>query len=230
MKFESPLIAGKLVRRWNRFLSEVELENGEVVRAHCPNSGRMTTCNIPGAPVLIRFVDDPKRKLKYTWEHIHTGTHWVCINTNRANQVVKESLTQKLIPEFAHYAKVRPEFKVGKSRIDFLLENEDEKCFIEVKSVSYIEGEKCCFPDAVTSRGLKHLHELIELKQEGHRAAMLFLTMSDQPKSFSPADHVDPEYCKALRDAKKAGVEILVYTCKSSEEEMILGEPIKVTL
>ena len=226
MKFESKLIEGKLVRRWNRFLSEVELYNGEIIRAHCPNSGRMTTCNMPGAPVLVRFVDDPKRKLKYTWEMIHTGKHWVCINTGRANQVTKEALKQKLIPEFAEFANVRPEFKIGKSRIDFLLENDNEKCFIEVKSVSYIEQDECCFPDAVTTRGLKHLNELIELKEQGHRAAMLYLVMSDEPKSFSPADHVDPDYGQALREAHKKGVEIYVYTCKTTAEEMLINRQI----
>jgi sugar fermentation stimulation protein A len=226
MKFESPLIEGKLVRRWNRFLSEIELENGEIVRAHCANSGRMTTCNTSGAPVLIRFVDDPKRKLKYTWEYIHTGKHWVCINTSRANQVVKEALLSQSIPEFSEFSQVRPEFKVGNSRIDFLLENESEKCFIEVKSVSYIEGDKCCFPDAVTARGLKHLNELMELKEQGHRTAMLYLVMSDEPNSFSSADHVDPAYGKALRQAHDSGVEILIYTCKTSSEQMILHRSI----
>ena len=101
---------------------------------------------------------------------INTGHNWVCINTGRANQVAKEALEQKLIPHFANFTNVRPEFKVGNSRIDFLLENQDDKCFIEVKSVSYIEGDKCCFPDAVTSRGLKHLNELVDLKKQGHRA------------------------------------------------------------
>jgi len=230
MKFESSLIRGKLIRRWNRFLSEVELENGEIVKAHCPNSGRMTTCNIPGAPVLIRFVDDPKRKLKYTWELINTGSHWVCINTGRANQVAKEALEQKNIPEFAEFSNVRPEFKIGKSRIDFLLENEVNKCFIEVKSVSYIEKQKCCFPDAITSRGLKHLNELIELKQQGHRAAMLYLVMSDEPKSFKPADHVDPDYGQALRVAHQTGVEIYVYTCLTTEQGMTLARPIPFNL
>ncbi|MDD7986649.1 DNA/RNA nuclease SfsA [Lentisphaera marina] len=230
MNFESPLIAGKLIRRWNRFLSEIELENGDIVRAHCANSGRMTTCCTPGSDVLIRFVDDPKRKLKYTWEYIHTGSHWVCINTSRANQVVKEALINQSIAEFSDFPKVRPEFKIGQSRIDFLVENKDQKCFIEVKSVSYIEGEKCCFPDAVTTRGLKHLNELMEIKKQGDRAAMLYLVMSDEPQSFSPADHVDPEYGKALRKAQKAGVEIYVYTCITSELAIKLGKSIPYSL
>ncbi|WDE97584.1 DNA/RNA nuclease SfsA [Lentisphaera profundi] len=230
MTFESDLIPGKLIKRWKRFLSEIELETGEIVRAHCPNSGRMTQCMETGAPVLIRFVDDPKRKLKYTWELVHTGSHWVCINTMRANQVIKEALINKALPEFAKYAKIQPEYKVGKSRIDFFLENDDEKCFIEVKSVSYIEGDQCCFPDAPTSRGLKHLHELMELKKEGHRAVMLFLTMSDQPKYFKPATHVDPAYAQALKDAALAGVEILVYTCHSSAESMTLASKIPYSL
>ena len=230
MTFEKPLIEARLIKRYKRFLSDIELPSGEIITAHCPNSGRMTNCNLESSPVLIRHVDDAKRKLKYTWELIFAQDRWICINTGRANQVVGEALRAGLIPELSHFDQVQAEFKYGNSRIDFMLANESEKCLVEVKSVSLINGTQASFPDAPTARGLKHLNELAQAKSEGWKTYMLYLIMCDGVEHFSPASDIDPAYAKRLKEVKQAGVQVLVYDTKTNAQGMTFGKPIKYSL
>lgn len=230
MIFETPLISGTLIKRYKRFLADIQLDSGEIITAHCPNSGRMTNCGEEGSPVLIRHVDDPKRKLKYTWELVQAQGRWVCINTVRANQVAGEALRAGLISDLAHFTEVQAEFKHGASRIDFRLANETEKCLVEVKSVSLINGTKASFPDAPTARGLKHLNELAQAKEDGWRTVMLYIIMCDGVTHFSPAKEVDPAYAKRLAEVHDLGVEILVYDTKLNEISIEINEPVSWSL
>ena len=212
MNFSDKLIPGKLIKRYKRFLADVELKDGTIVTAHCPNSGRMTLCQGEGWDVLLSPANNPKRKLQYTWELVHNGVCWICVNTQRANEVAFEAVSQGQIPELCGYENIDREKKYGKnSRIDILLSNDKELCYVEVKSVTLTDEGKYTFPDAPTERGRKHLDELVDMKKEGHRAVMLFIVMRSDAKGFEPAAHIDPKYATKLKEAKKAGVEVLVY-------------------
>ena len=212
MQFEQKLISGKLIKRYKRFLADVKLDDGTVVTAHCPNSGRMTQCQGENWPVLLSPANNPKRKLKYTWELVHNGQCWICVNTQRANEVAFEAVSKNKISELVEYEKIEREKKYGKnSRIDILLSNPGELCYVEVKSVTLTHNGKFSFPDAPTERGRKHLDELMLMKKEGHRAVMLFIIMRSDAEGFEAATHIDPKYAEKLDEAKKAGVEILFY-------------------
>ena len=233
MKFEKPLRAGRLLKRYKRFMADVELEDGEVVTAHCPNSGSMATCKDPGQPVRLLHVDSPKRKLKYTWELYHSGDGWVGINTQRPNALVAEAIEAGEIPELTGYGRVRREVKYGQnSRVDILLEDEGRpRCFVEVKNCTLLAPDgRVRFPDAVTERGRKHLDELIQTVKDGDRAVMFFLVNREDGAGFGPADHIDPAYGRRLREAAEAGVEILVYRSRLSETAMELGAAVPLHL
>lgn len=230
MKLPTPLIAGTLVRRYKRFFADVELPDGTLVTAHTPNTGSMQQCAIAGHAVLISKADDPKRKLKYTLELIRVGDYWVDTHTQRTNRLVEEALGNGWIEGLAGYA-VTPEFKIGDSRIDFLLENDAEKVLIEVKNVTLIRGEStACFPDAVTLRGQKHLRELLQAKQQGYRAVIFFLVQRGEATEFSPADEIDPEYGRLLREVVAGGVEALAYKTEVKPEENRVVQQIPVVL
>ena len=207
------LIPGKLVRRYKRFLADIDLDSGGRVTAHCANSGRMTACCEPGRPVYLSYHDNPKRKLKYTWELIHMPTSLVGVNTMVPNRLVYQSVTEGMIAELAGYDSAVREVKVGDhSRIDLLLSNGDhDRCYVEVKNCTLVEDRIGCFPDAVTSRGLKHLVVLQEQVAAGNRCAMFYLIQRMDAVVFRPADHIDPAYGRQLRRAVKNGVEIMVY-------------------
>lgn len=234
MKFETPLIPGKLIKRYKRFLTDVELDNGEVVVAHCANSGSMLSVNEPGAKVWLSPANDPKRKLKYTWELIQIGDAMVGINTQHPNKIVAEAIQAGEIAELADYAKLRREVKYGKnSRIDILLEDEAKPpCYVEVKNTTMrrdlSDGAPAEFPDAVTARGAKHLDELADMVREGHRAVMFYLVQRDDADSFVVADDIDPTYAERLDAAIKAGVEVVAYGCKVGPEEIVIDRPIMV--
>jgi sugar fermentation stimulation protein A len=227
VKFEQPLRAGRLIKRYKRFMADVELDDGEVITAHCPNSGSMATCKDPGQPVRLLYVDSPKRKLKYSWELYHSGQGWVGINTQRPNALVAEAIEAGEVPELRGYGGLRREVKYGQnSRVDILLEGEGQRpCFVEVKNCTLLAPDgRIRFPDAVTERGRKHLDELIQTVQEGNRAVMFFLVNREDGDGFGPADHIDPAYGRRLREAAEAGVELLAYRTRISEEAMSLGE------
>ncbi|MBD1399739.1 DNA/RNA nuclease SfsA [Pelovirga terrestris] len=230
MKLPAPLFAGTLLRRYKRFLTDIERPDGTIITAHTPNTGSMQQCAVPGYPVLFSAANNPKRNIPWTLELIQVGHDWVDTHTLRSNQLVAEALEQGWIPEFRDY-QVRAEFPYGGSRIDFLLTKGDEKVLLEVKNVTLCcEAETACFPDAVTVRGQKHLLELEGALRQGYRSVIFFLVQRSEARYFSPADKVDPEYGRLLRQAAAAGVEILAYKTLTTLEENRVAEKIMVKL
>ena len=212
MIFKQTLIPGKLIQRYKRFLADIELDTGKIITAHCPNSGSMKSCMMPGWKVMLSQSDNPKRKYKYTWEMVHNGKCWIGVNTIIPNIITEEALLNESIPELKGYDEVKREVKYGtNSRIDILLKSENQLCYVEVKNVTLVEDDgNYYFPDSVTSRGLKHLHELIEMKSQDHRSVMLFVIQRNDGEIFKPAAHIDPKYAEGLKNAYENGVEILV--------------------
>ena len=236
MKFKTPLIKGTLIKRYKRFLTDVTLEDGTVVTAHCANSGSMLSVKTEGAPVWISPADNPKRKLKYTWEIIEIDGHKVGINTGHPNRLVADAIIAGEIPELTGYENLRREVKYGKnSRIDILLESDGKPpCYVEVKNVTMkrdLGPEGIAeFPDAVTTRGAKHLVELSDMVAEGHRAVMFYLVQRDDCPSFKVAGDIDPDYEAGLAKAIRAGVEVLCYQCAVSPKEIKLSGPLPMDL
>ncbi len=230
MQLPAPLLEGILLQRYKRFFTDIELADGSVVVAHTPNTGSMQQCAVPGHQVLISKTDDPKRKLKYTLELIRVGAHWVDTHTQRSNRLVEEALRNGWIAGLRDY-RVTPEFKIGDSRIDFLLETADEKVLVEVKNVTLLRGETtACFPDAVTIRGQKHLRELLAARQQGYRSVIFFLVQRGEATEFSPADEIDPEYGRLLREVVAGGVEALAYKTLVTPVENRVQQQIPVVL
>jgi sugar fermentation stimulation protein A len=230
MLLPQPLLEGRLLRRYQRFFADVELADGRMVTAHTPNTGSMKQCAVPGHRVLLSTSSNLSRKLPYTWELVEVNGHWADVNTLRANRVVEEALRHGAILNFAG-ATVRPEFPWGISRFDFLVERAGERTLLEVKNVTLCCAEKqACFPDAVTERGQKHLRELLRAKREGWRAAVLFLVQRGEAESFTPADAIDPEYGRLLRDVVAGGVEALAYRTKVTPETVTIDRALPVRL
>jgi sugar fermentation stimulation protein A len=194
-------------------MADVKLADGEVVTAHCPNSGSMRECCEPGRPVYLSFHDNPKRKLKYTWELIEMPTSIVGINTLIPNRLVAESIEAGLVSDLNGYDNIAREVKTSdNTRLDILLSSEDgNRCYVEIKNCTLVKEGVACFPDAVTSRGLKHLVELSSLVSKGFRCVIFYVIQRMDAKIFQPADHIDPAYGRELRQVLKHGVEILVY-------------------
>ena len=226
------LFQGTLVRRYKRFLADVQLDNGGLVTAHCPNSGTMRACSQPGQPVFLSYHDNPKRKLTYTWEIIRMPDSLVGVNTLVPNRLVKHSVEEGLVPELTGYDRVRAEVKTSDgSRLDLVLEKEGRRnCFVEVKNCTLVEGRVARFPDAVTARGRKHLLELQRLADEGNRSVMFFLVQRMDADRFRPADDIDPAYGQALRKAHRNGVEILVYDVSIDLAAIRLNQPVPFIL
>ena len=223
MKFEK-LIHGKLIKRYKRFLADIILDNGETITAHVPNSGAMTSCIEENCDVWVSHHDDAKRKLKYTLELTKIKDNLICTNTNIANKIAIEAIQNKTIKELQNYTSLKPEQKYGQnSRIDILLENENQKCYVEVKSVSLKINDSLAFPDAVTSRGTKHLKELESMIKEGHRAVMLYIIQRDDKLPFRLACEIDKKYYESFNEARKNGVEVLVYQSKINFEEIFVS-------
>ncbi|MDA3867933.1 MAG: DNA/RNA nuclease SfsA [Salinivirgaceae bacterium] len=209
MQFNDTLIHGLLIKRYKRFLADVKLDSGEVVTAHCTNSGSMKTCLEEGAEVYLSPVNDPKRKTKFTWEMIKINSKWVGINTNHPNRLVYEAVANQEIAQLSGYTEVKREVKFGDSRFDVKASNESETCFIEVKNVTMKVDNVARFPDAQTERGRKHLETLIKVKQEGMRAVMFYVVQRSDVEHFGIAANIDPAYATALQKAMKAGVEVI---------------------
>jgi sugar fermentation stimulation protein A len=211
-----PLIQGRLIRRYKRFLADIELNTGEIITAHCPNTGPMTGISLPNSIVQVSKSDNPQRKLPYTWEMIQLGNTWVGTNTAIPNRVIKLALQQKILPELAHrYSKVRSEVPYGKdkkSRIDFLLTGDDTQpaIYVEVKSVTLSINNLALFPDTVTIRGQKHLMELADLVPTT-KAVMLYFINRGDCNIFAPSDSCDPKYGELLRQGVDRGIEVLPY-------------------
>ena len=231
MKLPQPLLSGKLIRRYKRFLADIELLSGEIVTAHCPNSGSLKGCNDPGNPVLISRSNNPRRKLRYTWELVQVNGIWVGINTTYPNRLVKEAIENGTINELQGYSSLRGEVPLGDhSRIDLLAERSGEQCWIEVKNVTLVENGVALFPDAVTVRGQKHLRELMKVKAEGARAVIFFVVQRADGRVFAPADTIDPDYGRLLREAHEAGVEIIPYQAQVTPMDISLSHRIPVQL
>jgi sugar fermentation stimulation protein A len=206
-------ISGTLIRRYKRFLADVQLVNGDTVTAHCPNTGSMRGCSQPGQTVYISIHNNPKRKLKYTWELIEMPTSLVGVNTLVPNRLVFESIKSGQIPELAGYDTIETEVGIGNhSRIDLMLSGSPKgQCYVEIKNSTLVADGTARFPDAVTARGLKHIREMLKLKAAGHRIVMLYFIQRMDAVVFKPADHIDAAYGRELRKAVKKGLEILAY-------------------
>lgn len=230
MKFDTPLIHGTLIKRYKRFLTDVKLDDGIEVIAHCTNSGSMKTCIEEGAEVYLSPAKDPKRKTKFTWEMIKINGDWVGINTSHPNLIAYEAIKKGEIKQLQGYDHVQREVKTGNSRIDIMAQNKHETCFIEVKNVTMKDGNHARFPDAVTTRGKKHLDELMALKKEGIRAVMLYIIQRSDVEIFAPAHDIDPDYANTLKKAYKEGVEIIPLQVKVSPEKIIIDRELPFTL
>jgi sugar fermentation stimulation protein A len=230
MKFEETLTEGRLIKRYKRFLADVELPGGEIVVAHCANSGSMLGCKEPGSRVLLSPNRNPKAKLDWRWEMVDVDGFLVGINTSHPNAIVAEAIEAGKIPELTGYGSLRREVKYGvNSRIDVLLE-EPGLCYVEVKNVTLKVGDDAQFPDAVTTRGAKHLRELMDMVDEGHRAVMFYLVQRGDCQSFSPAEHIDRAYAEGLRAAAEKGVELLCYTCDLTPEKIEIAGTLPIRL
>lgn len=225
MKFKG-WIQGKLIKRYKRFLAEVELEDGNIIIAHCTNTGSMKSCLLPGAPVLLSPNDNPNRKTKFTWEAIEINGTWVGVNTNRANQWAFECVTNNDIQGLKNLKDLRAEKKFGDSRFDIYGHDGEKEVWMEVKNVSMKEGDFALFPDAPTSRGQKHLKTLMQIVKSGQRAAMIYVIQRNDIKYFSAAKDIDPLYAELLEDAKRVGVEVYILQATLTESEVKLSEGI----
>ena len=231
MRFPSRLIRGTLVQRYQRFLADVRLPSGEIVTAHCTNTGSMMGCKEPGSVVYISRSDKKGRRLLYTWEIIEVGRSWVGINTMHPNRLVAEAIASGAIPELQGYDNVRREVVTRQgTRLDLCLEGSNGSCFVEVKNVTLAVDGAAAFPDAVSERGTKHLKELIWLRRKGHRGAVVFVIQRTDCRIFRPADEIDSEYGRWLRRAIKAGVEALPYVAYVTPKEIVLTERLPIRL
>ena len=235
MRFSTPLEAGRLVRRYKRFLADIVSDAGEALCIHCPNTGSMLNCMGEGARVWFQRSNDPKRKLPGTWELVETPQgRLACVNTARANRLVEEALLDGVIEELAGFTALRREVAYGleSSRVDFRLDYPAGPAYVEVKSVTLGFGDTAvaAFPDAVTLRGAKHLRELAALARDGVRAVQLYCVNLTGIEAVRPASEIDPLYAAALREAVAAGVEVLAYGVEISPEEIRLSRRLPVIL
>lgn len=230
MLFDLPLQPATLLRRYKRFLADVELPDGRQLTAHCPNTGSMLGCSTPGLPAMISRSDNPGRKYPHTLEMVLVDSAWVGINTSRTNRLVREALENSLFPELLPFDEIRAEVKTGASRLDFLLTGKAGATYIEVKNCTLARQEVAMFPDAVTTRGSKHLKELMRLHGEGHRAAIIFCVQMSNVSSFSPAADIDPDYAENLSTAVSEGVLALACRANVSPDGIFVNERLPVTI
>jgi sugar fermentation stimulation protein A len=215
MIFDPPLQQGVLLRRYKRFLADIEDAQGRALTIHCPNTGSMQGCVREGAPIWYSRANNPKRKYAHTWEIIEIEPEInIGINTQLANTLVKGAWENAVVPELTPFKQLKGEQKFGqeRSRVDWLFTDEvGTECYVEVKNVTLVQAQQALFPDAVTARGQKHLRELTSLVREGTRAMLFFCVQHTAAKAVGPADHIDPEYGRLLREAMAAGVQIVAY-------------------
>jgi len=222
-----PLINGHIIRRYKRFLADVELDSGETVTAHCPNTGSMTGCWAPGAPVQLSISDNPARKLKYTLERVDMGAGWVGVHTGRTNPVIAEAIELGHIPALAGYGKLEREVGIElpghpRSRLDILLRDGGRQpdAWVEIKNTTLLSGDCVCFPDAVTERGRKHLEVLQALVKDGHRGVIVFAVNRPEGEAFRPAADIDPQYAAILARVMQSGVEAVAARIVHTETGM----------
>jgi sugar fermentation stimulation protein A len=231
MKLPQPLYEATLIRRYKRFLADVQLPDGETITVHCPNSGSMKGCAEPGSSVLLSRSSNQKRKFAFTLELIRINGLWVGINTMRPNYLVREAISQGTITELSGYQDIRSEVRYGtNSRIDLLLSGPTGSCYVEVKNVTLLCGKSALFPDAVTTRGQKHLRELMQVVQAGDRGVIFFVVQREDAQTFGTADAIDPIYGKLLRLSMQNGVEALAYQAHISPQEITFTRRIQIVL
>ena len=231
MEYPTPLVEGTIIKRYKRFLVDVELQSGEVITAHSANTGSMKTCWEPGWKCLLSYHDNPKRKLKYGLEMTSNGNTWIGVNTHLPNKIVIEAIKNGEIKELTGYDFIKPEYKTGDSRIDIFLSQGENQCFVEIKNVTLLGDNKTAlFPDSKTERGQKHLRELTGLIKKGHRGVMFYLVQREDVDNFMPATEIDPEYSRLLVEGHKKGLEILVYQCLMSKDEIKISKSLPFTL
>ncbi|MFP6795234.1 MAG: DNA/RNA nuclease SfsA [Pseudomonadales bacterium] len=230
------LIHARLIKRYKRFLADVRLDNDEVITVHCPNTGSMKNCVEENAEIWLSDSENPKRKYRYTWEYLTTSRgHHIGVNAGKANQLVQSAIRDDLVEPLAGYETIRPEVKYGdeNSRIDLLLQDKKRQdCYVEVKSVTLLEDPPSrgigYFPDAVSERGAKHLRELIKMSQSDARSVLFFCVQHTGIQEVRPADHIDREYGKLLREALVSGVEVLAYKVRKSNKGFRLWRDLPV--
>lgn len=231
MRYPRPLVEGRLIRRYKRFLADVQLPGG-VVTAACPNTGSLMGCCEPGSRVWLSESDNAARKYRHTWELVEVGRTMVGINTGLPNRLAAEAIAAGVIAELAGYASVRREVAFGEegSRVDLVLEGDGrEPCYVEVKNVTAAARRGVAlFPDCVSDRGSKHLRELARLKARGLRPVQLYCVQRGDVREVRPADAIDPVYGQTLRVAMEAGVEVIAYRAKVTPDEIRLAERIAV--
>ena len=229
MEFTKSLLKGKLIKRYKRFFVDIKL-NKSTVTAHCPNTGSMKGLLEEGNDVYVLKHDDPKRKLKYSLEIIKAQNNLVGVNTHLANKIVSHGLTNNLIKELKNNDLIKPEVFFNKeTRFDFLIEKNKQKSFVEVKNVTLFRDKKTAeFPDAVTSRGSKHLLTLIDAIKKGYKSYLIFLVQIENMDFFKIARDIDDEYYKNYIYAKKAGVNFLAYGCKINTKEITINKKLKI--
>jgi sugar fermentation stimulation protein A len=227
MRFQTPLVPARLIRRYKRFLADIRLEDGAEAVAHCANPGSMMGLAEPGMRIWVEPNDDPKKKLKYGWRLVdHENGHFTGVDTGLPNRALRAALEAGEVAELAGYETVRPEQKYGAgSRIDFLLSGAGlPDAYVEVKSVTLSRAPGVAeFPDSVTARGAKHLGELAKMAQAGHRAVLFYLVQRTDAQTVRVAGDIDPGYARALRAARAAGVTVLSYRADISPAEITLG-------
>ncbi len=221
---------GRLIRRYKRFLADVELEDGSVVTAHTPNSGSMMGCAVPGSRAVLSRSDSPGRKYPLTWELVQVNGVWIGIHTGYPPKLVKEGIENGTVEELQGYRVIRPEVACGESRIDLLLEGGPSPCWVEVKNVTLVEDGRALFPDAVTTRGQKHLRELLHCVERGERGVIFYVVQRGDAEAMAPADRIDPEYGRLLREVVAQGVEALAYRAVVSPTEIVLVKRLPVLL
>ena len=227
MNFENKLISGQFIKRYKRFFVDIKI-NGKTVTAHCPNTGSMKGLLKKGNKVWLSKSNNPNRKLKYTLEIIEDNKVKIGVNTHSSNKIIKKALQEKKIKEFSSIANIKPETKFGSNtRFDFFITNKNDKVFIEVKNVTLSRKKGIAeFPDAVTSRGLKHIKELIKASKKDFKIYILYLVQRNDCKFFSIAKDIDPEYASELSKAVKNKLKILCYDCKFSSKGIKLNNQI----
>ena len=230
MDFPDPLVPGRLIARYKRFLADVALADGREITAHVANPGAMTGLAEPGAEVWLSPARNPKRKLRWSWELVRIGGGLVGVNTAWPNAIVAEAIEAGRVPEFEGYDRLRREVRYGRnSRIDLLLDGEGRgKCYLEVKNVHLRRGASAAFPDAVTKRGAKHMAELAAMAAAGHRAAVFYLVQRADCRDFRIAGDIDPDYDAAFSAARRAGVEAACYACRLSKTAIVLDAPLPI--
>lgn len=231
MKFTTPLQSAILIKRYKRFLADVKMEDGTQLTVHCPNSGSMRGCSTPGSQVFLSHSENARRKYSHTLEIIKEGTTWVGVNTMRTNHLVTEAILEGKIAELTNMDTIKAEVKTSSStRLDLLLTKGACAIYVEIKNCSLVEDGCAMFPDAVTARGAKHLHELVDLVAQGNEGVIFFCVQRLDADHFRPAAHIDPFYAEVLKRAYQQGVIILVYQAKVSPEEICIVRSLPFSL